>query len=201
MCRFIETICVREGKFLHLTDHQERMDRTILHFYSTMVTPDLASSLTIPENARRGWYKCSIIYGQEIEEITWEPYNVRKISSLSLVHSDDIDYSWKQADRSIFKDLIRKAQTDDVIIVKNGYITDSSYANLLFRCGKEWITPSTPLLAGTQRKRLIQSGVIKEEVIREKDLIKFDRIKWINAMLDMENGPEWRIEIIKNKPG
>lgn len=198
MCQFIETICVKRGKILHLADHQERMDRSIFYFYGKRTTPDLKSFLTTPEYAQKGWYKCRIEYGQEIEDITWEPYHIKEISSLSLVIADDINYSWKYTNRSIFKELIREAMTDDIIIVKNGYITDSSYANLLFRSDEDWVTPSTPLLKGTQRNRLLKAGVIKEQLISRNDLYKYDRIKWINAMLDMKDGPEWPMEIIKN---
>lgn len=198
MSRLIETICVKNGKLLHLSDHQERMNRSIAHFFGTGITPDLESLLIVPEHASRGWVKCRVIYSQNIEQITWEPYHIREISSLALVHSDDIDYTWKYADRTIFEQLIRKTKSDDIIIVKNKYITDSSYANLLFRCEDEWITPSTPLLMGTQRQRLIKSGTIKEEPVHERDLKKFDRVKWINAMLDMESGPEWPMDVIQN---
>ncbi len=198
MCRFIETISVKEGRILHLSDHQERMDRTIFHFFGTKKSPDLASFLIVPEHARQGWNKCRVVYGSEIEDISWTPYQVRNLTSFSLVHANEINYDWKYADRTIFRELIRKARTDDVIIVKNGYITDSSYANLLFRVGDQWITPANPLLDGTQRKRLILSDIIKEEQIHINDLHHFDRIKFINAMLDMENGPEWPMDIIRN---
>lgn len=197
MCRFIETISVKDGLIQHLADHQERMDRTIFHFFGTKNVPQLESLLIVPEQARQGWVKCKVLYSSKIEEITWTPYQIRKLSSFSLIRANEIRYDWKYADRRIFSDLIHKAQTDDIIIVKNGLITDSSYANLLFRSEGQWITPSTPLLAGTQRKKLIQSGIVKEEEIHINDLHHFDRIKFINAMLDMETGPEWPIDIIK----
>lgn len=198
MSRLIETINVKNGSVLHFTDHQERMDRSVFHFFGTKVTPDLESLIIIPEDAGQNWFKCRVVYGQNIEKITWSSYSIRKISTLSLVHSNDIDYNWKYEDRSQLEDLIRQTQSDDVIIVKDGRVTDSSYANVLFRCGNEWITPSTPLLRGTQRKRLLESGVIREELIHVEDLYQFDRIKWINAMLDMKDGPEWPMDVIQN---
>jgi 4-amino-4-deoxychorismate lyase len=44
---------------------------------------------------------------------------------------------------------------DDIIIVRNGFVTDASYANLIFRKGDEWFTPATFLLAGTMRAFLL----------------------------------------------
>lgn len=198
MCRFIETINVNDGQIMHLSDHQKRMDRTIFYFFGTHSTPDLESLLSIPDHARRGWLKCRVVYDHKVREVSWTPYQVRSISSFGLVHANDLDYSFKYADRKIFSHLITQAETDDIIILKNGLITDSSYANLLFRSGDQWITPAAPLLPGTQRKRLLQSGAIKEESIRARDLHHFDQIKLINAMLDMESGPVYPMNIIRS---
>ncbi|MBY5960036.1 aminotransferase class IV family protein [Membranicola marinus] len=198
MYQFIETISVKEGQIQHLADHQERMDRTILHFFDSRSTPDLNSVLSVPAHARQGWIKCRVVYDHDVQEITWTPYQVKKPASFALVHTNDLDYSYKYTDRKIFSELISQAETDDIIIVKNGWITDSSYANLLFRTDDRWITPAHPLLPGTQRSRLLQSGVIEEEPIKPSDLQQFDRLKLINALLDMENGPEWSMDVIKN---
>lgn len=74
---------------------------------------------------------------------------------------------------------------EELIIVKNGIITDTSYANLVFYNGKEWHTPSRPLLQGTKRQKLIDEGKIKEREIRVHDLKKFTKCSLINAMLDI----------------
>lgn len=195
MCQLIETICVKDGNILHLDDHQKRMENSIRRFYDSRTkVPDLEQNLIVPKKAEEGWFKCRVVYSSKIDNISWEPYHVRTITSWALIRADYINYKYKLADRKVFGELIRKARTHDIIIVKNGFITDCSFANLLFRREGTWFTPSTPLLDGTQRNRLLDSRKIREETIRPKDLHQYDRMKLINAMLDIDSGPEYTIE-------
>ena len=59
---------------------------------------------------------------------------------------------------------------DDILIVKRGMVTDSSYANIVFRRGKRWYTPWSALLKGTMRLNLLERNKIYEEEIRVEDL-------------------------------
>lgn len=198
MCRLIETICVKDGELLHLSDHQERMDRSVFHLFGSRQAPDLEKHLKVPPEYRMGWIKCRVVYQHTIEEISWQTYHLRPIASIALVHDNLLDYSLKYENRSVFEKYIRTAQTDDVIIVRDGYLTDTSYANIILKSGSEWVTPSTPLLQGTQRKRLIESHVISEEPVRVTDLRKFEGLKYINAMLDIASSPEMTLDTIRH---
>ena len=82
-----------------------------------------------------------------------------------------------------------KQEADDILIVKNGWVTDSSYANLIFKLGDKWITPASYLLNGTMRQQLIERGEIQCEPISLVDIGKFANVKLINSMVGM-NGPE-----------
>jgi 4-amino-4-deoxychorismate lyase len=55
--------------------------------------------------------------------------------------------------------------------------------------GSSWLTPSTPLLPGTQRAFLLENGVIHEAALQEIDLTGFSHIKLFNAMMDWERAP------------
>ena len=72
-----------------------------------------------------------------------------------------------------------------MIFVKNGLVTDSSYANLVFFDGTEWVTPTTFLLNGTCRQRLLSERKIKERIIHATDIPSFTHIGLINAMIDL----------------
>ena len=72
-----------------------------------------------------------------------------------------------------------------MIFLKNGKVTDSSYANIIFFDGIQWFTPSTFLLNGTCRQRLLNEGKITEAPIHYTDIRDFQQIGFINAMLDM----------------
>src|SRR5690606_5802083 len=198
MCRLIETICVRDGQILHLSDHQDRMERSIFHLFGSHSPPLLEEYLEVPLEFNTGWVKCRVLYDQAIREITWNAYQIRSISSIGLVYNDAVNYSWKFEDRSVFDQAIRAARTDDVIMIRDGYLTDASYANIILKSGSDWITPSTPLLPGTQRKRLLESRAIQAEPIRVRDLVHFEGIKYINAMLDIERSPEMPMETIRH---
>ena len=84
---------------------------------------------------------------------------------------------------------------DDVLIVKRGFVTDTSYANIVFKRGKYWYTPWSALLKGTIRAFLLERNLIKEEEIRLEDIKTFESFKLINAMLEFD-GPEINISNI-----
>ena len=67
-------------------------------------------------------------------------------------------------------------------------VTDSSYANVVFRdINGNWVTPLTYLLPGTRRASLLQRGLIKETIITYMDLNKYVEVKLINAMIGFED--------------
>ncbi len=132
-------------------------------------------------------YKCRILYDVKIHRIEWIPYRFKKIHSLQLVHADKLDYSHKFADRTELQSLLqKKGKAEDILIVKNGLITDTSYANVAFFDGLQWLTPLKPLLAGTKRAALLQQKKIQEADIRPQDLKQFGKLRLFNAMMDWE---------------
>ena len=94
-------------------------------------------------------------------------------------------YSYKFLDREALNRLKKEAPTDEVIFIKEGMVTDSSYANLVFSDGVKWYTPTTFLLNGTCRQRLLKEGKIEERPIFQEDITSFRYIGLINAMLDL----------------
>ena len=61
-------------------------------------------------------------------------------------------------------------------------VTDTSVCNIVFFDGQKWITPSTPLLCGTARARLLADGTIEERPVAESDIHKFEAFRLINAL-------------------
>ena len=76
-----------------------------------------------------------------------------------------------------------------IIIVKNKFVTDASYANLVFYADGNWVTPKSCLLSGVMRTVLLRSGKIQEAEITVDSLRKYEKVKLINAMVGW-NGPE-----------
>ncbi|WP_309546477.1 aminotransferase class IV [Hoylesella marshii] len=78
-----------------------------------------------------------------------------------------------------------KGVCDDVLIVRNGLLTDTSYTNIALYDGYQWFTPATPLLEGTMRASLLDSGMLIEKDILLSDLPHYQYIALFNAMIDM----------------
>jgi len=116
--------------------------------------------------------------------------------SLTIVESNTITYDHKFTDRSEIEALRRGITTDDIVIVKNGHITDTSFSNIVFHDGIRWLTPSTPLLYGTARERLLSDHSIIEEEIRFTDLRHFKKAALINAMIDLDEAEEIPMDAI-----
>lgn len=187
MCQFIETMCVEQGKIINLDYHLERIKNTRKHFWNTekTVPTDQLSALASTQNSRA---KLRFTYDKEnIYDLSCTPYNTRKIERLKLLESNDIEYCYKSVDRSEINLL--KAQTeptDEIIIVKQNRLTDTSYTNIALFDGSQWITPSTPLLKGTRRAQLLDAGRLIEREVLATDLKSFQSISLINAMMDLE---------------
>lgn len=185
--RFIETIKVKDGSFCNLSLHSRRAIRTSEIHFGVSLNFDIPTDI-IPMDMRIGIVKCRILYSDTVESITFEPYRFRPITNLALVYDNDIDYTYKSEDRSRLQSLVsQKGNCDEILIVKNGYITDTSYSNIVLENNEGLFTPSTPLLAGIKRKLLIDAGTIIEKDIRVDDLHRYSRAYLINAMIDLDD--------------
>lgn len=189
MLQLIETICWENGDFQRLPLHEERMFRSVKHFYGTASPISLAEVLDMPASFREQKVKCRITYSDHIEKIDYEPYTPKSVKSLQLVPDDSIDYSYKLLNRDALNRLYAlRGESDDILIVKEGRITDSSYANVIFLKDGIWFTPEFPLLKGTRRAYYLQQGMIRTMSIRPGDVKQFEAVRLINAMLSMEEG-------------
>lgn len=197
MSRFIESIQLQNGHFRNLEYHQQRVDKTQLNFFPSGNSIQLASHLSKLEFPDKGLFKCRVVYEKEIISVEFLPYVIQPIKSLKVVESDSILYDFKFEQRSALNELLEKRENcDDIIIIRNNHITDASYANLIFKRGKDWVTPSDYLLNGTMRQNLLDKKLIKEEIIHRSALPSFEKVKLINAMLGFDS-PEIEISQIQ----
>lgn len=184
MSRLVESIRYENGVFFRLEYHQERMDKSFHAVFGRKCGIKLAKVLADSGQPEEGLYKCRVIYEKAVETVEYIPYVPRQVKSFKLVRSDRADYSHKFEDKSLFEKLLeQKEGCDDIIIIKNGLVTDTSYSNLLFSDGRHWYTPEKPLLEGTMRQYLLDKSVIKKSEILITDLKRFVKVQPINAML------------------
>ncbi len=184
MCRLIETIRLLDGRVENSEYHQQRIDRSFAEFFKNSLPINLNNSLTDWELPSTGLHKIKLVYDHEVRSIEVTPYEQKKIQKLKIVHADYISYSFKFEDRAeIEKFYAQRGQCDDIIIVKNNFITDASFANLVFKKGSQWVTPKTYLLNGTLRQSLLDKKIIIEDNITINDLVRYQKVKLINALL------------------
>ena len=190
MSLLIESIKLLDGQFFNLFYHEQRMLRS-LHMlcgvHDDLNLEEFLKGLEIPE---KGLYKCRIVYDDMSRAVEFIPYEPKIINCLRVVEHDRISYEFKYKDRKSIDRLFElRKNCDDILIVKRGLVTDSSYSNIVFRKGKHWYTPWAALLKGTMRQKLIDENKLIQEEIRLEDIRSFETFKLINAMLQFD-GPE-----------
>ncbi len=184
---FIETVALRDGRWLQAERHERRLNATRAAFFNT--PPDFAlSQIAVPSAATQGLFKCRLRYDGRIRQVDFEPYAPRAVRSLRAVECPGLYYRYKYADRSALDALYAlRGGCADVLILQDGYVTDGRYANVAVFDGENYYTPRTCLLNGTKRQALLAQGILKEIDLRFSDLARFKRLYFINAMLDLED--------------
>jgi 4-amino-4-deoxychorismate lyase len=196
MCRLLESIRIENGKPCLLDYHQARMDRSVWDLWKVKAISlsEIFSEQNLPVD---GLYKCRIVYDQVLRKIEFVPYKMKSIKTLKLVEGQGLDYALKFEDRTAINVLFQlKENCDDILIVQNGLITDSSFCNVAFSDGGNWFTPETPLLEGTMRQYLIDRGILKERKITIAEIKSFQKLRLINAMMPWGQGPELDVQAI-----
>ena len=192
MCRLLESIRYENGSFDLMPFHRQRMQRARQQLFGITGGMELENILrqAAREQPERttGLYKCRVVYDRVVREIRFLPYTFPQIRSLQLVEDNNIDYTLKYEDRSALNRLfLQRGTADDVLIVKKGLVTDTSFCNVLFFNGTSWLTPERPLLAGTRRAALLAGERVRTAVIRPSDLHYFSKVRLVNAMVRFED--------------
>ncbi len=186
MCLLFETINVLNGTIQNIEFHNKRLNRSRAMLFNRFDFIELQDFVVVPQEYWGGIIKCRVTYAADIDTIEYAMYEKRNILTLKSINCDSINYSYKYCDRSGIDRLFQlRGKHDDVVIVKNKRITDSSFCNLVFDDGKKLITPAMPLLTGTKRQKLLAAGIIEQDEIGLQDLKLFKTVHLINAMLDL----------------
>ncbi|MFH0947583.1 MAG: aminotransferase class IV [Elusimicrobiota bacterium] len=184
----METIKIENGKPCDLFFHNLRLNNSRKELFGCNDFIKLENIIKVPPEMRLGLYKCRLIYSDTIKKIEFLPYHKRKVKSLKVVVCDSIEYNYKYENRECLNKLLElKKNCDDILLVKNKKITDTSFSNVVFPDGKKWRTPSTPLLKGTKREKLLSEKKIVLDEIKISDLKYFKKVVLINSMLDLGN--------------
>ncbi len=179
MINLLESIKVLNGSVYNLNYHQQRCDNSLkaLHVKKRY---NLKNLIHPPKN---GLFRCRIVYNDKNIHVSYHAYQFQAINCLKLVYSD-IRYPLKYQNRDELDKLFnQKHNCNDIVIVKNNLITDTTKANLAFFDIDTWYTPKTPLLHGTTRQYLLDKKWIHSLDITVNEINKFQKIAIMNAMI------------------
>ena len=198
MSQFIESIKVEDQEIFLLEFHQKRINQTFSHF-GKEGSIDLKKIYNHLEHDEDGLFKLRLVYDLDKKKRTQMiPYAIPEIQDFQLVENNSFDYSFKFEDRKELDKMKMKAKAEEIIIVKNNHITDTSFSNILFLKGKDWFTPSTYLLNGVQRQNLLKQKKIKETEITLQNIKQFSHFQLINALNDFDDMFVYPIDRIIN---
>ena len=187
MPRFIESIKLLNGKFYRLELHQNRINKVFDDHFKKDKKICLNEYIYASPFPKKGLYKCRIVFDSAIRKLEYIPYEVRKIRSLRLLETDIETLPYKKEDRSNLNNAFAKREhCDDVLLIKNGLLTDTSFCNIAFFDGHTWITPRIPLIYGVNRAQLLAEGKIIEKDIKIDELANFSSLRLFNAMIEFD---------------
>ena len=201
---FIETFMLRGGELIAGELHRERMLRTLrgqgaetsTAFLQRLLGPSpwreveayLAGQQILPTTT----YRLTLEYSLAgLSAIRLVPYCKRTIHALRpLPLPDGFEYSYKYSDRSFFQQVKAELPDDEepLFVRPDGTITDTSFTNVLTETEAGYLTPTRPLLKGTQREGLLRAGLIAEadDLTLSTLHSKAKAILLINALLPLE---------------
>lgn len=180
---YLETIKSVDGELFNMSYHQARYE-SVLKELGVDKIQNLGEYLNPPQF---GIYRCRLVYTDDTITVTYHEYKKKDISSLKLIFNNDIEYSKKSAYRDEIDAMYtQRDEGDDILIIKDLLVSDTSIANIAFYKKGTWITPKRPLLKGTTRARLLDEGKIIEADIKVQDLRNFSQVALLNAMIDFD---------------
>ncbi len=185
MCRFVESIKLKDGIFYRLKLHQERVNKAFAVCYPDDEPISIFETLSQSLVPQEGTYKCRVVYDNFVGLLEVVPYSPRGIHSLKLVETELESYPYKLEERTGFNAAFaQRGDCDDVLLVKNGLLTDTSYCNIALYDGKSWVTPRLPLLYGVNRADLLAHEKLIEKDIHVRELKNYQKIALFNALIE-----------------
>jgi 4-amino-4-deoxychorismate lyase len=182
MSLLVESIWIRGGTVIHAAYHQRRYAMSLHQLYPNVVEENLLDHIDV-NLCTSDDTKCRIVYADKIYKTEYTPYFRKPIHSAKIVTDDYVTYPLKYADRPQLDQLYQERNgSDEIVIVKNGLVTDGYYYNLVFENDLGLYTPQQPLLSGTMRQKLLDHNVIIPREIQADQLYNYSKIHFINAL-------------------
>ena len=176
---YFETIKCEDFEVFNLEYHNKRVANTI------GLNINLQEYIYPPSEEL---LRCKIIYNDyEVLNVEYFSYTKREIKTFKLIFDDEISYSKKYLNREKLDNLFsEKDSADEIIIIKNGIVTDTSIANIAIFHENIWLTSKNCLLNGTTKNRLLDEKFLIQKDITLDMLKKASKIALMNAMIGFD---------------
>lgn len=185
--KYFETIKCEDFEVFNLDYHQKRVANTIglninLQEYINPISEELL--------------RCKLIYDENgVVDVLYFPYKKREIKSFKIIFDNEIEYSKKYLNRAKLDELYeKKDDCDEVIIIKNEIVTDTTIANIAIFYEDSWITSKNCLLGGTTRARLLEEKKLFEKDITLDMLKNASKVALMNAMIGFDEIKDFKIK-------
>jgi para-aminobenzoate synthetase/4-amino-4-deoxychorismate lyase len=190
----LETLRLEGGEYALLQRHLRRLDESARYF-GFAVSPGAARdaltehAASFPVEARRVRLLASAggeirVESAALEGLPTEP--LRVVLAAAPVRRADRFLYHKTTRREVY-DLHRArhpAAFDVLLWNEDGEMTEFTNGNLVVEIGGQRLTPAreSGLLAGTMRAELLESGEIREAVVKRSDLARCSRLWLVNGV-------------------
>ncbi|MBF7064878.1 aminotransferase class IV family protein [Aliarcobacter butzleri] len=185
--KYFETIKCEDFEVFNLDYHQKRVANTIglninLQEYINPISEELL--------------RCKLIYDENgVVDVLYFPYKKREIKSFKIIFDNEIEYSKKYLNRAKLDELYEKRDDcDEVIIIKNEIVTDTTIANIAIFYENSWITSKNCLLGGTTKARLLEEKKMFEKDITLDMLKNASKVALMNAMIGFDEIKDFKIK-------
>lgn len=185
---YFETIKCENDEVFNLEYHQRRISKTI------GLNLDLQEYIYAPNDKL---YRCKLIYDETgVLDVQFFPYTKRDIKSFKLIFDDEIEYEKKYLNRENIDKLFDKREDcDEIIIIKNGVVTDTSIANIAIFYENKWLISKNSLLEGTTKARLVEEKFLQQKDISVQMLQGSTKIALLNAMIGFDEIEDYSFKV------
>ncbi len=102
------------------------------------------------------------------------------------VTSSNVFLFHKTTQRKVYEERIKRHPTMDEVLLQNerGELTETTIGNVAVCFGGRWYTPplDSGCLGGVYRQRLLDAGVLEEQVVRVADLARVEDVAVLNSV-------------------
>ncbi len=187
----LETMKIEDGKIFLLEEHLNRIKQSSYYFNWPFPEKQIRKKLSdLAKKYHQGTYKVRLLLNKNgaithhIEQLDSRKQVGKVALAAHPINKASIFHYHKTTYRTIYNDLKIASYYDTLLWNEEGYITEFINGNLIYQLDQQYYTPPIHdgLLPGTYRNYLIENGKVIERSLHKKDLIKIEKMWFINSV-------------------